>query len=147
VADSGLIALRAVRIDAQPGVLRRLSIVLAWGAAITAFVATPWLPSLCPTRFFFHVPCPSCGLTRAARCILHFDLAGATHVHPLWWLVLPYVGGLAAAEAWSYVWAGRPGRLATHKIVQHLGTAIVVALVAVWAARQMGALGGPVAIQ
>lgn len=40
----------------------------------------------CPIRYFTGVCCPSCGMSRAAWALLHFDFAAAFHFHPLIWL-------------------------------------------------------------
>ena len=98
-------------------------------------------------RLVFHVPCPSCGLTRAARCLLHLDFAGATHMHPLWWLVFPCLGAVVAVEATRYVRTGKVGALLDHHAVQRLAGLLVVALLVVWVARGLGAFGGPVSIE
>ena len=115
--------------------------------AAVAFVATPIgeaVPPLCPMRLLLHIPCPSCGLTRAARCLVHGNLAAATHLHPLWWLVFPFVAAVAAIEAKRYVRTGRVGGSTEHPAVPKLGVALLIALVVVWIARGLGAFGGPV---
>ncbi len=97
-------------------------------------------------RLMLHVPCPSCGLTRAARFVLQGDLAGATRVHPLWWFVFPYLGTLGVLEASRYVRTGATGTLTSHPIAQKLGVLLLVLLVALWIARGLGAFGGPVSL-
>jgi cytochrome b len=67
-------------------------------------------------------------------------------MHPLWWLVFPFVGGLAALEASTYVKTGVVGRWTERRGVERGGAVVVVALLAVWAARMFGAFGGPVGI-
>lgn len=44
----------------------------------------------CVFLHFFGVPCPGCGMTRALRCLLDLDLAGAWRWHPLIF-AMPYV--------------------------------------------------------
>jgi len=83
-------------------------------------------------------------LTRAARLALTGDLEGATHLHPLWFVVLPYVGVVALAESRAYVRDGAWGAVLGTPRVKNLGAAILVALLVVWIARWMGAFGGPV---
>jgi uncharacterized protein (DUF1810 family) len=97
-------------------------------------------------RVVLHTACPSCGLTRAARAVLHGDLAGATRLHPLWWVIFPYLAALGAAEAYAYVTTGKTGAYAARPIVHRAGAAILVALILVWGARAAGALGGPAPI-
>ncbi len=126
--------------------MRRVAYVGAWAIAVLGFVAITWLPPLCPMRLLLHVPCPSCGLTRAMRLALHGDFAGAMRLHPLFWAVGGYVGVLAVLEAVSYVETGRTGRW-TRGAFQRGGYVLLVALVLVWVARGLGALGGPAPIE
>lgn len=37
----------------------------------------------CPIRYFLHVPCPACGMTRAWIATFHLDLSAAFRYHPL----------------------------------------------------------------
>ena len=37
----------------------------------------------CPILYLFGVSCPGCGMSRAVRCCLRLDFAGAWHCHPL----------------------------------------------------------------
>lgn len=43
---------------------------------------------LCVLRLFTGLPCPGCGLTRAAAALLRGDLSASLHYHPLLGLVL-----------------------------------------------------------
>jgi Protein of unknown function (DUF2752) len=104
------------------------------------------VPAVCPTARFLHVPCPSCGLTRAARAALHGDFAGATHLHPLWWAVLPPLALLVALEAVSYVKTGSFGRWTGHPVTARVTTVLIALLVVLWGARAFGAFGGPVSV-
>lgn len=126
--------------------LRRVLIVSAWVLGGIAFVLIPGMPTVCPLRIVAGIPCPSCGLTRAARDVLHGDLASATHMHPLWWLVLPFVGTLIALESVAYVRTGHAGQWGQRASVQRMGVVIMLLLVVVWIARMLGAFGGPVAV-
>jgi hypothetical protein len=67
-------------------------------------------------------------------------------MHPLWWLVLPYLAVVGAFEATTYVRTGAVGRWAERPVVRRTGVVLVVALVVVWGARGLGAFGGPVPI-
>jgi hypothetical protein len=80
-------------------------------------------------RFVLGIPCPTCGLTRAVRLALHGDLVGATRMHPLWFVLVPFV---------AYALRRNPGRIAS--------AAVLALLVTVWIARFCGAWGGPVPI-
>ena len=115
-------------------------------ALFLAFALIPQVPSVCPTARIFHVPCPSCGLTRAARAVLHGDLAGATHLHPLWWVVLPGLGLLFALEAVTYLRTGSFGKWTSHPVTGRATVVVACLLLLVWGARAFGAFGGPVAV-
>jgi hypothetical protein len=97
-------------------------------------------------RVLLHMPCPSCGLTRAARLALGGDYLAATRMHPLWFVVLPFVGIVGGLECALYLRDGAWGKVAGRRVVKAVGWGIVVLLVSVWVAREMGALGGPVAV-
>jgi hypothetical protein len=107
-------------------------------------VAVPGIPSICPMRVLLHVPCPSCGLTRAARLALGGDFAAATAMHPLWFVVLPFVGVVGALESALYLRDGAWGQVAGRAGVKRAAWAVVAALVGVWVLRELGACGGPV---
>lgn len=64
----------------------------------------------------------------------------------MWWVVFPYVAVVAALEAWTYMTTGITGRWTGTPLVKRLGLGVVAALVIVWGARFLGALGGPVVI-
>jgi len=114
-------------------------VLFALGALVVA--GLPWP---CPLHTLTGIPCPSCGLTRALRLALHGDLAGATRMHPLWFVVIPACGALAIAECVAFTRVHRWGTVTEHRWVKRLCAAVVVALVGVWIARFFGAFGGPV---
>jgi hypothetical protein len=126
--------------------LKRAAVPILFASLAIALLCVPRLPTLCPMRVMFHVPCPSCGLTRAARLALSGDWAGATRMHPLWLAVLPFSGLVGAAECAAYLRDQRWGRWAELTWVKRIGAGILVALVTLWIARQCGAFGGPVPI-
>ena len=48
--------------------------------------------TLCPTKFFWGIPCPGCGMTRAVKLCFEGDLWAAVRMNPniiLVWIVLP----------------------------------------------------------
>ena len=45
----------------------------------------------CLFRYFFRIPCPGCGMTRALLSLLRLDLKGAFCYHPMVWS-LPLLG-------------------------------------------------------
>ena len=60
-------------------------IIIAYFAYLKLF-----LHSMCPMVWLTGYPCPACGLTRAAVCLLHLDLAGAWNMHPFVYAVVGY---------------------------------------------------------
>ncbi len=67
---------------------RRLG--LAWGGAVlTLLLIAPWGGWLtswlwsCPTKRLFGIPCPTCGLTRAALALSRFEVVEALVRFPL----------------------------------------------------------------
>ena len=103
----------------------------------------------CPVRVWFHVPCPSCGLTRATFAALRGHWVEATALHPLWLLVVPLAAGAMATEFGGYAMRGRwgalPGLIASRWLFAALWVALAAMLV-VWVARFFGAFGGPVPV-
>lgn len=45
----------------------------------------------CPFNYFFHIPCPGCGITRAYIAALHLDFKAAFEYHPLFFTVAPII--------------------------------------------------------
>jgi hypothetical protein len=103
---------------------------------------------LCPFALLTHHPCPGCGLTRATLALVRGDLGGALRLHPLSPLVSPLVVVIFAYNAVVYVregrWAAAEGLHG--RAVTSLALLLFVALLAVWIARYLGALGGPVPV-
>jgi hypothetical protein len=115
------------------GSLRGLLPALALFALAALVVAG--LPFRCPLLAITGVPCPTCGLTRATRLALHGQLADATRMHPLWFVVVPACVALGAGEMTAYWRSGQWGKLLERRGVQRLLVAIGLALVVVWVAR------------
>jgi hypothetical protein len=115
--------------------------LLLFALAALVVAGLPWR---CPLLALTGVPCPTCGLTRATRLALHGDLAGATRMHPLWFVIVPAFAALGVAEMFTFWRRGEWGRVVEHRWTKRVGIVLVVALVAVWVARFAGGLGGPV---
>lgn len=98
----------------------------------------------CPVHALTGVPCPGCGLTRAAWLALHGDVAGATRMHPLVWVVVPFVAFWLGLEVRGYLRTGQGGESGRVKPLLPIGLTIAVAMFALWLARFAGAFGGPV---
>ncbi len=109
-------------------------IVLAWVVGIP----------ICPAAAVARVPCPGCGLTRAAWALVTGDLAGATALNPLAVVVCPLLGGASIYAVARYAVTGSvaPNRWRADVIL----LASVAGLTIVWVARWFGAFGGPVAV-
>ena len=112
--------------------------LLAWSHLMGGFFH--WS---CPIRVLTHQPCPTCGLSTAAREMLHLRFAAATHLNPLACVVLPFVALLVSGELGGFVVKGKLGLLLDRRPVRLAGLALCVALFAVWVARFFGAFGGP----
>lgn len=41
----------------------------------------------CPLLYFFDIPCPGCGMTRAYFSLLRLDFCTAFHFNPMFWSV------------------------------------------------------------
>lgn len=105
-------------------------------AAISSILALVPYPT-CLLRLVFGIPCPACGLTRAAIAAAHFDLAAAQRFNPLATALIAITAGMTAA-AFTVTDA------AWKRAVAIVTGAAGVALVAVWALRFAGLFGGPV---
>lgn len=126
--------------------LSRLILPAALVALAGSLVFVTSLPPLCPLRLVLGVPCPSCGLTRATRLAISGDFAAATQMHPLWFIVLPFVAAVTCVQVTRYVRSGELAPLATNVHVTRIAQALLALLVVVWIARFFGAFGGPCAI-
>jgi hypothetical protein len=132
---------------------RRVAQRAAWAAGLIALGALLVFSNapLCPTAFFFGVPCPGCGLTRATLALLHGDVHAALGFHPLVPVLAPlmavitgyalieYVRGTPPAPPERAWWAGRTARW--------LAGALLALLIGVWLLRFAGYFGGPVPVE
>src|SRR4051812_20479376 len=105
--------------------------------AVLLFV--PQITWPCPLRVGLGIPCPTCGITRATRLLFHGDFAGATHMHPLVWVILPFIAVFLVAEVRGYwkthAW-GAASRLRGAPLASRI---VLAAVVIVWVARFLGA--------
>ena len=107
------------------------------GLPVAALAVAVWDPErnggppLCPFRGLTGVPCPGCGLTRAAGALLRGRFTDALHVHPL----IPFVAAQVLV-AWLLLAFARP-RLANLPgwVIPALATVNVVVFCGVWIAR------------
>jgi hypothetical protein len=129
----------------KPGVGRRVAHVGVVAALVTALFASR-VP-MCPMAAILGHPCPACGLTRATYALARADIAAAFSLHPLVFIATPALGLLVAIVVRSYV---KEGTVRWHPRVDRMLApgmlTLYVALIAVWIARYLGALGGPVPV-
>lgn len=139
---------------------RRLLGVLLLVAALSALLMFD--EPLCPTAGLFGIPCPGCGLTRASLALLQGHFVQAYAIHPLVFLLLPFVGIYSALSAVGYVagWSRAPGvpglprghlperRMAIGycRIWTPVAAVLFVLMLALWVARFFGAFGGPAVV-
>ncbi len=83
-------------------------------------------------------------MTRSLRLALRGDFAGATRMHPLVWIVVPFVTAWLAIEIVGYVRTGAWGASARVKHGTKALVGVSALVFAVWIARFCGAFGGPV---
>lgn len=99
----------------------------------------------CPFALLFGLPCPGCGLTRAALVLLHGDLERAISQHPLVLVVLGVMAWLGAdlllGQRWPHPAMGRRARWRLPLLA-----GLTAALVVLWLLRFYGMFGGPVVI-
>lgn len=132
---------------ASAGWPRRALLVLAMAAAAAAAVLLD--APLCPSAALFGIPCPGCGLTRATLALLHGDLAGAFHFHPLVFVLSPLFVGLVANALFDYVRGTAARAVAKRGSGPWLGRALwllLALMLGIWVARFFGAFGGPVPV-
>lgn len=118
-----------------------LSATLALG--LISFSPLRWR---CPVAAVAHVPCPTCGMTRALMLALHGDFAAATAMHPLVWVVAPALATLLALETFGCLRADAWDAPSRVRGAMAALVAIAALTFAVWLARFFGAFGGPVPV-
>lgn len=114
---------------------------------------------LCPTAFFWGIPCPGCGLTRATLALVHGHFAQAFRYHPLVLVFAPLFGAAIGKALVDFV-RGAPAHVAGESLPRSLppawwtrapgialASALGVLLVGVWLARFAGYFGGPVPVE
>jgi hypothetical protein len=137
-------------------VWRSLGVLLVT-AALGLALHHGWL--VCPIAALLSVPCPGCGLTRAALLLAAGDWNGAVRMHPLAPLLVPLVVLAALRAAHDYiVGSGVPGTGPCRRRIDldpprfapwgaHAAAVVAVAVIVVWALRFRGAFGGPVPLE
>jgi Protein of unknown function (DUF2752) len=128
------------------GVLRRLAIASGLSALAIGLLFVP--VRICPFAVLFRIPCPGCGMGRAAHALLRGDVAQALRLHPLSVVVLPWLAWVIGAPLVRYVADGSPWEPAsgTSRWFERSALALLVLLLGVWIARFLGLFGGPVTV-
>jgi hypothetical protein len=128
---------------ASPRITRGLApVLLLFGFGALLVAGLPWP---CPFLAITGLPCPTCGITRAARLALHGDFAGAFRMHPLFAPILAACMALAVAELISYRRTGLWGEVLERRPVRWSLSGLALVTLLVWLARFAGAFGGPAA--
>ena len=104
----------------------------------------------CPWASLFGIPCPGCGLSRAAALLIHGDLHSALLLHPLSPVLVPLVLAAALRAAFVHVRGASavapPARVGLRRWQNWLGCLLAGLVLALWGARFLGAFGGPVRV-
>jgi hypothetical protein len=58
-------------------------------------------PAMCPSKRFFDIECPGCGMTRAVMHLIHFDLESAVYYNSLSLIVAPVLGVWWCRQIWK----------------------------------------------
>lgn len=138
-------AAETASVQAQAPITRAVLVRRAvWAGVLAAILAAfvVWGPAICPVRNSVGVPCPGCGLTRATVALLHGDVAGALHYHPVVWLMLPIFLLMVVEEVYIFVRRERLTLLSRIPNVVWWPTGLIILVV--WISRFFGAFGGPV---
>lgn len=59
--------------------------------AVAAYASATALGWGCPVQHFTGIPCPGCGLSRAAAALFRLDFAAALRYHPMIYVLPPVV--------------------------------------------------------
>ena len=122
----------------------RRAVLLSIGLVAFAWpLSLGWLK--CPTATLFHLPCPSCGSSRAVWSVMHGQWD--PHSNPLGLVVAPLLLTFGLRAIWLLATRGHVFELAEGSFgtrLKRLAIALLVAEVALWLLRFFGLFGGPV---
>jgi hypothetical protein len=122
--------------------LRALGVAAAW---ITGALPAITGLSRCPSALWLHHACPGCGMTRAVRLLAQGDLAASLAMHPLAVPCALATAVVALATIRTTLLHGSIASLLGDRFGRGALVALVVvnvALVVLWCARALGAMGG-----
>ena len=141
----GSFLLIAPRAFVERAAVRRAATAATAAALVTLVSASPF--KLCLIATLFHVPCPGCGLTRAAVAMLRGDFGRAFALHPLSLALVPLTTWVISAQIVRYVRTGTPWKdSGIPRSAESIVAVVALMLIGVWIARFCGYLGGPVSI-
>jgi Protein of unknown function (DUF2752) len=129
-----------------PFVARAATLSVAWVVgALPALLGV----ARCPSARLLHVPCPGCGMQRAAHLFLHGDLRASFAMNPLAVPIALATLAVALATVLLTLKRGTPMGLLESRPARAAVIAFValeVLSVVVWALRFAGLFGGPVPV-
>lgn len=99
---------------------------------------------LCPSKNFFGIPCPGCGLTRATEAMVMGDFATMLLMHPLAPIITPlaiYTVGRTLLVSAGLI-SGRSKDWLVAYLPKAIWPILAVAVLGLWIARVAGYLGG-----
>jgi Protein of unknown function (DUF2752) len=126
--------------------LRAAGVAIVWALSFAPMV-TGWIR--CTFAQLLHLPCPGCGMTRAALLLLNGHPLASLRMNPLTVPSATAQVGLVVMFVWLIARDGQPARFWQYRMTRALTYLLIASLVAatcVWIARFFGALGGPVPI-
>lgn len=122
----------------------RRAVFLSVGlVAFASTLSLGWLK--CPTATWFHLPCPSCGSSRAVWSVVHGQWD--PHSNPVGLLVAPLLLTFGLRAIWLLATRGDVLALAEGRFgtaLKRLAIILLVAEVTLWLLRFFGLFGGPV---
>ena len=102
---------------------------------------------LCLMALAVRLPCPGCGMTRAAVALAQGDFARALALHPLSPVMAPLMAAVLAQQGVGYIRTGaRFGAGRVPRPLELFAALMGLLLIVVWVARFFGFFGGPVTI-
>ncbi|MFO0663420.1 MAG: DUF2752 domain-containing protein [Polyangiaceae bacterium] len=122
---------------------RRALLLSGFLVAFAFTLSYGWLR--CPTATWFHIPCPSCGSSRAVLSVVHG--AWDPHMNPFGLVVAPLLLTFGLRAIWLLATRGNVLLLAEGRFggaLKRVAIVLLVLEVALWVLRFFGLFGGPV---
>jgi hypothetical protein len=119
---------------------RRLAYACLPLLVLGGFFAMGW--PVCPSKVFFGLPCPGCGLTRATAALLGGDLPGMLALHPLAPILTPLAAFVVGRAILVHAGAVSARFDPLRRVPVAVWSVLGAVLVGVYLARAFGLLGG-----